>query len=66
MTVSTTNYEFTWGRKPRGRGHWAFQFFSDIEIGLFWAPCEMTYSEAKRWAIKRCKEVGGSGIAVAT
>lgn len=25
-TISTSNYEFTYGRKPRGDGYWAFFF----------------------------------------
>lgn len=66
MTVSTALYEVTHGRKPRGEGSWAFEFFmigSDI---IEFAPGFISYSAAKRWAIARAKELGCLRVAVAT
>ena len=58
----TTEYQFSHGRTPRGRGSWAFQVGSTI----FWATSEvngvrsssMTYSEAKRIAADRARAAG--------
>lgn len=71
MEISTTNYEFTHGRKPRGEGCWAFQFFKAFGLcggsdTIEFAPAEMTYAKAKRWAIARAKEIGADRVAVAT
>jgi hypothetical protein len=71
MTISTTNYEFTHGRKPRGKGYWAFRFQKDMADGtakesVEFAPSEMQYADAKRWAIQTAKANGVSRVAVAT
>lgn len=69
MNVSTSNYEFTHGRKPRGEGYWAFQFYTGGKDTIEWAPTfhmERTYSAAKKWAIARAKELGADRVAVAT
>lgn len=75
MTISTTNYEFTWGRKPRGKGVWAFQFFKDgkdtikfFEESDFEGDCwgEQTYAKAAKWAIRHAKLIGADRVAVAT
>jgi len=44
VTVSTTEYEFAHGRKPRGYGLWVFYF-----AGGF-AHIQGTYAEAKKQA----------------
>lgn len=75
MTFDTNEYELTHGRKPRGEGSWAFQFFfthNVVVMGtngrdvLEFAPGLLTYSAAKRWAIARAKELGACRVAVAT
>ena len=40
--ISTTQYEFSHGRKPRGRGHWAFS----VNGAVLWK--EGLLSEAKK------------------
>jgi len=68
MDISTTNYEFTHGRKPRGEGCWAFQFYKGGKDTLEFTPGPFgcSYSAAKKWAIKRAKEIGADRVAVAT
>lgn len=46
-TFDTREYEASHGRKPRGRGSWAFRVDDDI-LAVF-SPMNMTYTEAKRW-----------------
>ena len=65
-TISTTNYEFTYGRKPRGAAHWAFQFYKGREDAIEFAPSELPYGKAKQWAIARAKELGADRVAGAT
>jgi len=68
MQVSTTEFEFSHGRKPRGRGHWAFYFgFRGIVGGTVepaFAPGEMTFTQAKRWAISEAKKSGWTRVVV--
>ncbi len=66
MTISTTNYEFTHGRKPRGEGNWAFQFFQGSHDVIVFAPCYTMYRDAKAWAIRHAKVIGAERVAVAT
>ena len=76
MTVSTSNYEFTWGRKPSGKGVWAFQFFKGgkdtieffEEAADYTGDCwgEQTYAKAKRWAVAYAAKIGADRVAVAT
>lgn len=66
MEVSTTNYEFTHGRKPRGEGFWAFQFYKGGKDTIEFAPGEMTYAKAKKWAITAARVMKADRVAVAT
>ncbi len=70
MTISTSNYEFTHGRKPRGKGSWAFQFFIGRTDTIEFAPRvdvrPMSYRDAKAWAIRHAKAIGADRVAVAT
>ena len=71
MDISTTNYEFTHGRKPRGEGFWAFRFQRDMADGtaresVEFAPGEMTYAKAKKWAITAARVMKADRVAVAT
>lgn len=55
MTFSTLVYEREHGRKPRGRGSWAFcpWFFhrkADYLDHTVFSPGGMTLTEAKKWA----------------
>ncbi len=47
IRVNTWNFEFTNGRKPRGRGNWAFRLFDTI----FWK--QGMYSDCLK-AAKQC------------
>jgi len=53
----TTEYEWSHGRKPRGRGSWAFfaqgADTSNAEAAV-WAPVG-TWSEARRWVRANCE-----------
>lgn len=62
VEVSTRQYEFTHGHKPRGMGCWAFIFDSDSN--LFWASD--TYGQAKRLAIAEARKRGVRRVEVAT
>lgn len=47
IQVSTSEYEFSHGKKPRGYGQWAFFFDNDKEP--FWATGK--YGDAKKMAV---------------
>ncbi len=55
MKFNVDQYYFSNGSNPRGVGHWIFDFG---EGRIESAPNAMSYSEAKRWAVKRAKELG--------
>lgn len=58
MDISTSKYEWTHGRKPRGRGSWAFIIVdtsSETEVATIFSPGSMTYTAAKAWAKKAIK-----------
>ena len=59
-TISTEEYQFAHGRKPRGVGNWAFYFG---RTGSFtrdpeFAPCMMSYSAACQWAKQQARQLG--------
>ena len=60
IEVSTSEYEFAHGKRPRSDGTWAF-FFDRVTEPFF---VNGSYSEAKRQAIKYAKERGYSRIEV--
>ena len=66
MNVSTSNYQFTHGSKPRGACNWAFQFYKNGTDTIEFAPMALPYGKAKQWAIKRAEELGADRVAVAT
>ena len=47
IEINTSEFQFAHGRKPRGRGHWAFYMPGDPEP-VFFSPA---YSEACRQAM---------------
>jgi len=57
--VSTTEYQFSHGKQPRGTGNWAF-FFTDAYVFWFNGP----YGAAKRAAVTEAKRRGVSSIKV--
>jgi len=57
MTVNTTEYQFSHGRKPRGQGTWAFQFSNGSVV--FSSPYQ-TYTQALRDARKLAFHEGTS------
>lgn len=61
VEVSTTNYEFVHGRKPRGSGRWVFE----IE-GFPQCPATFTgtYTEAKRAAVTQATHLGAQRVSV--
>lgn len=68
VIVSTSNYEFTHGKKPRGRGYWCF----DIAGKDFWVPKDgsgegaVMYSEAKKRAVSEAVKQNVYQITVLT
>jgi hypothetical protein len=66
MDISTSNYEFAHGRKPSGKGYWAFTFWKDGKHNTEFAPGDLTYGAAKRWAIVAAKVLGADRVAVAS
>lgn len=61
---NTRRYEASHGKKPRGRGLWAFRFFvpdpyESREVVEF-APSNLMYSDAKKWAYSRACELGSA------
>lgn len=53
IEFSTTAYEFAHGSAPRGRGSWIFGVSKHPDMNdpkqVFWAPSNMTLTEAKQW-----------------
>jgi hypothetical protein len=80
--LDTTQYEWTYGHLPRGRGSWAFRFSAGgrplggdddrHEPGLEWArpdgvTCGNTlYTAARRWALRRARDLGADRVEVCT
>lgn len=64
MTIDTTEYEFSHGKKPRGTGSWAFMFRRNGAWTTEFAPGQLTYSAAKAWAKQNGKRLGADSIAV--
>lgn len=58
--VETSEYEFSHGRTPRGKGQWAFSF--DGIAGIFWT--HGTYTEAKAEARREARRLGATKITV--
>ena len=52
----TSKYEYSYGHSPKGYGSWAF----NIEGYEVFAPSS-TYSNAKKWAKTKAKELAPSG-----
>lgn len=48
VEFDTTQYQFSHGRQPKGRGSWAFFFDKKMQGEAFWTPGNTSYSEAKR------------------
>jgi hypothetical protein len=47
VEFSTSEYEFAHGRRPIGRGQWAFMV--EGRPDAVWAPRDLTLTEAKAW-----------------
>ena len=59
VSISTSSYEFSHGKKPKGCGTWAFLIGKE----QFWFN-NMMYSEAKKQAVKQAKELNIFSIKV--
>jgi len=71
--VSNTDYEFTHGKKPGGQGSWFFvahrggiNFSKDVEGEDYIELHGMSYSDAKKAAVKWAKSKGHTSLFVAT
>lgn len=71
--VSNTDYEWTHGKKPSGQGSWFFvahkggiNFSKDVEGEDYIQLNQMSYSDAKKAAIKWAKSKGHTSLFVAT
>lgn len=49
VRFETTRYEFSHGKKPSGRGSWAFEWEGQV---YFSPSCFQTFREAKAWMNK--------------
>lgn len=68
ITVYTEEYEAAHGTKPKGRGNWAFYLGGDGRrlADAQYAPYNLTFSEAKRWASNMARQHGFTHIIVAS
>jgi hypothetical protein len=58
IEVDTSEFEFAHGKKPRGRGGWAFGFTRRATLeDLYWTH-NATYSEATKLAKAKARELG--------
>jgi hypothetical protein len=64
VEVRTSEYEFSHGHKPRGRGGWAFYMGRDTGdlSKVHWF--NGTYSEAKRQVQAKARELGFESVTV--
>lgn len=62
VEISTSEYEFSHGHKPRGRGSWAFEIAGEVT----WIPGSRTYGEAKREAVSIARQRGVGRIKACT
>lgn len=60
VSFSTSQYQFSHGKMPRGTGMWAFEFAG---VTVF-APGTMSFAEAKKWATAEAKTRGVSTVKV--
>lgn len=60
VTVNTTEYEFSTGRKPRGTGAWAFEVAGEVVF----APGCQPFSAAKKWAVATARAAGARTVTV--
>ena len=60
IEVNTTGYECAHGKKPKGRGQWAFERKASHgrEAHVFCAPGWMTFKEAAAWCRKQVRAEG--------
>jgi len=62
---SADHYEWVHGRRPSGRGSWAFTFIRwNGQSAPWFAPAGLTYTEAKRAAIKHGREIRATSCSV--
>jgi hypothetical protein len=66
MKISTENYEFAHGKKPRGTGMWAFDFRRNGAWTTEFAPLSWTYSQAASWARLEGRRMGADYIQAAS
>jgi hypothetical protein len=63
LFIDTTEYEFTWGRKPRGAGGWVFRLLGpDIEEER--TLHARTFGEALKAAKMHAREIGAEVVEV--
>lgn len=62
VNVSTKQFEFSHGRKPRGRGCWMFDLLDDQGRTVATVSHTGTYTEAKKNAVARAKFAGCQDI----
>lgn len=65
VEFNTTEYQFSHGKQPRGRGSWAFAFSRNAPVEeMFWTPGSTTYAEAKKMAKAEAERRGVSTVYV--
>ncbi len=50
LNIETSRYEATWGKKPSGRGNWAFIRTATGQYA--YAPGNISLTDAKKWLKK--------------
>jgi len=60
--VSSREFELSHGKRPSGRGYWAFRIGSAREP--FWIAGDLPYSEAKKRALQEAQRRGSYEISV--
>lgn len=65
IEVSTSQYEFAHGRRPAGRGYWAFFFDGQTDVNqAFFSGRAQLYSQALKDAKAYAKEHGHTSITI--
>jgi hypothetical protein len=68
--INTSEFQFSHGRLPKGRGSWLFDMIRQGEkVETYWARADdgqmsMTYAQARRLALYRAEKIRASRINV--
>lgn len=64
VEVNTNKYQGAHGKKPSGKGMWAFKLQGHQTEMDVYTPSAMMYTDAVKWAKGEAKKIGATEIVV--